>query len=377
MHRAAFGLAILVAVLFSRPAAAKAWWGLTPGTSTKADVLTTFGTAQREMPASARYYSGLVYQGSHARERGADEAQFYFDKEKVLTDVFVFLAVRIGREDVIRSYGSEYEAGRTHAGNLYFDYRSEGFIVVFEKDDQWVMQLQFTRPKAPRSSPPGIAAPAATPDLGKFGSGSGVFISADGHILTAAHVVARARKVMIVTAGVPVEATVLKIDEANDLAVLKAEVSSPVKPLLLGSPKSVSLGSSVFTVGYPNIQVQGVEPKFTQGVVNSLAGLQDDPRMFQISAEVQPGNSGGPLVNDRGEIVGVVVSKLNTEAAIRLTGDLPQNVNYAIKSSYATMLMDSIPLRTKTPAAASKSILKTEEVARRIVSASVLVLVQE
>jgi S1-C subfamily serine protease len=102
------------------------------------------------------------------------------------------------------------------------------------------------------------------------------------------------------------------------------------------------LGQGVFTIGFPNPDVQGLSPKLTKGEVRSLAGLQDDPRMYQISAPVQPGNSGGCLVDDAGNVVGIISSKLDTVAMAKATGDVPQNVNYALKISYAKLLLDSL-----------------------------------
>ena len=92
-------------------------------------------------------------------------------------------------------------------------------------------------------------------------------------------------------------------------------------------------------LGFPNIQIQGFSPKVTKGEISSVNGFGDDPRSWQISVPVQPGNSGGPLLDENGNLIGVVVSKLGMRAA-KLTGDMPQNVNYAIKSSYALALLE-------------------------------------
>ena len=87
--------------------------------------------------------------------------------------------------------------------------------------------------------------------------------------------------------------------------------------------------------GYPLSQVLATSGNFTTGNVTALAGLGDDSRFFQISAPVQPGNSGGPLLDENGNLVGIVSSKLNFLSEIRAQGDIPQNVNFAIKASVA------------------------------------------
>ncbi len=84
----------------------------------------------------------------------------------------------------------------------------------------------------------------------------------------------------------------------------------------------------------------GMEPKLTSGDVNSEKGLMDDPRFYQISVPVQAGNSGGPLLNSNGEVVGIVTSKLKAVEMSALTGDLTQNVNYALKAQYLLPLLD-------------------------------------
>jgi hypothetical protein len=186
-------------------------------------------------------------------------------------------------------------------------------------------------PQDSTAEPP---APAETPNS----SGSGAIISTEGHILTAAHVVAGAKRVTVTTKHGTRNAVVLRLDEANDLAVLKI-TGSTFAPLPIAPSRKMRLGQVVATIGFPNIEIQGFSPKVTRGEISSLNGIGDDPRAWQISVPVQTGNSGGPLLDENGNLVGVVVSKLGLKAA-KLTGDLPQNVNYAVKSAYALALLE-------------------------------------
>ena len=156
--------------------------------------------------------------------------------------------------------------------------------------------------------------------------------------MTSAHVVTGARTVKIFTAQGMKTASVLRIDEANDLAVLKlAEGTYPALPV--APSRRIRLGQTVATIGFPNVEIQGFSPKVTKGEISSLSGIGDDPRAWQISVPVQPGNSGGPLLDENGNLIGVVVSKLGLKAA-QATGDIPQNVNYAVKSTYALALLE-------------------------------------
>ena len=109
------------------------------------------------------------------------------------------------------------------------------------------------------------------------------------------------------------------------------------------SSSKAKTGSRVFTLGFPNIHLQGTEVKYTEGTISSLSGVANNPRHFQISTPVQSGNSGGPLVNEKGQVVGIVVAKLDEEATYEITGDLPENVNYAVKSSFILPFLESIP----------------------------------
>ena len=113
--------------------------------------------------------------------------------------------------------------------------------------------------------------------------------------------------------------------------------------LSFASRNSVRMGSDVFTIGFPNPLLQGVNKKLTDGVISSLTGHQDDIRLYQISVPVQPGNSGGALINENGNVVGIIVSILKAEAAFKISGALPQNVNYALKSTYALAMIDTVP----------------------------------
>src|SRR5208282_6623350 len=104
----------------------------------------------------------------------------------------------------------------------------------------------------------------------------------------------------------------------------------------------MALGESVFTVGFPNPGVQGMQPKLTRGEISSLAGVQDDPGEYQISVPVQPGNSGGAVVDEYGNVVGIVAARLSDQAAVATSGMTAQDVNYAVKSSRARNLLDAI-----------------------------------
>ena len=150
----------------------------------------------------------------------------------------------------------------------------------------------------------------------------------------------------------------------------------PACKLVAGAAsRTVKLGGTVATVGFPDIGLQGFAPKLAKGEIASLAGAADDPRYFQISLPVQPGNSGGALVDARGNVVGIVAAKLDASVALAATGSLPENVNYAVKSSLLLSFLESVPevsVKLKAPISGER---KFDEVVGSAQSASVLVLV--
>lgn len=135
-------------------------------------------------------------------------------------------------------------------------------------------------------------------------------------------------------------AQVIASDKADDLAILRSNLI--VDALPLAPAGELQRGISVLTIGYPNPSILGFESKVTDGIVNSLSGIQGDQRRVQISVPIQPGNSGGPLISSKGNVVGVVVSKLGTKY-MQATGDLPQNVGYAVNVARLRALIETTP----------------------------------
>jgi serine protease Do len=135
------------------------------------------------------------------------------------------------------------------------------------------------------------------------------------------------------------------------------------------------LGGTVATIGFPNIGMQGFAPKFARGEIASLSGASDDARYFQISVPVQPGNSGGALVDEHGNVVGIVSAKLDASVALAASGALPENVNYAVKSSFLLSFLESVPTVSAKLKAPNMKDEKFSDVVKSAQQAAVLVLV--
>lgn len=171
-------------------------------------------------------------------------------------------------------------------------------------------------------------------------SGTGFAISKDSLIVTAYHVIKDAKSIKVYLANDSfVSARVLYGDPVNDLAVLKIETTTP-NFLQIAPLRSIKTGDRVFTMGFPVSSILGKEAKYTEGVVSSLSGIKGASSLLQITVPVQPGNSGGALVNEIGEVVGIITSSAAILPFIEQSGTLPQNVNWAVKADYLRPLVE-------------------------------------
>ena len=189
-------------------------------------------------------------------------------------------------------------------------------------------------------------------------TGSGFFVSKDGWVLTNRHVVDSCVEVQVVTDGKPLPSTRSILSTTSDLALIKAPISPRGIAHFRGG-RGVRSGGQVYALGYPLAGILAVELNITGGNVSSLAGMAGDNSVLQHTAPIQPGNSGGPLVDGRGDVVGVVVSKASLELAA-LTGDIPENIAFAVKASIARDFLDAqgidYELRTSSASRAADEI---------------------
>mgnify|MGYP002405544632 CR=1 FL=1 len=186
---------------------------------------------------------------------------------------------------------------------------------------------------------------ASTAIDGIKATGSGFVISTDGVIATNAHVIEDADRIEIHLNNEfgtkTYSASVLLKDESNDVALLKIDDDEfkGFNSLPYSILQTTEIGEDVFTIGFPLSSLMGDNYKVTNGIISSNSGLKDDVRFIQITAPIQPGNSGGPLFNRDGNVVGLTTSKLNERAI----GTSIENVNYAIKATYLINIYNMLP----------------------------------
>ena len=187
----------------------------------------------------------------------------------------------------------------------------------------------------PQGKPPPLQPGERMPGEKPVSTGTS-FVAAAGRLLTNNHVVDGCGEMVARNAsGQEQTAKVIATDRQRDLALLTvAPGFGP--PLTFRTAPEVKRGETVVTYGFPLFGLLSSGPTLTTGNINALSGLRDNQTNFQISAPVQPGNSGGPLFDERGNVIGIVVAKLNAARIAELTdGDIPQNVNFAVKGNIA------------------------------------------
>jgi len=214
---------------------------------------------------------------------------------------------------------------------------------------------------------PGSNVADATPAQKVATSGTCFFVTKDGLAATSAHIVDGASRIEVTTStGSTYPATVERISRSTDVAVLRVSVGAA--PYLSLSPsRGVMTGDRVFTLGFPFTEILGSEPKFTDGAISSLSGIQGEQSLFQVTVPVQPGNSGGPLVTESGEVVGVIASTAAVELFFRAAGTLPQNINWAVKSEYVASV-GGLDMVERPTLSRSESIAQAKQATCRVVA---------
>jgi S1-C subfamily serine protease len=273
-------------------------------------------------------------------------------------------AVRSGRPDWGSNLLNRGPLGSGQAFNLRpnpeagcrFDIRlvlSDGReSVLRDRDICTDPRVELATAATPAPAAPPVAQARPNQQARRVSSGTG-FVVAPDRVLTNEHVVAGCTRVLARTSDGRWLATSApaQVDAALDLAVLTIP-GNLGPPLAFRSAPGIRRGEDVIVYGFPLAGLLSSDPKLTRGVVNALAGVQNDPNNFQISAEVQPGNSGGPMVDLQGNVVGVVVSKLDNRRVQNV-----DNVNFAVKGEIAQAFLrrSGVAFRTAESRGADRS----------------------
>lgn len=206
----------------------------------------------------------------------------------------------------------------------------------FDTETPWTPFAQGSQPDTP-------AVPDSSHTDDASGTGTGFFINATD-LVTAAHVIAGCARVALDSGAV---VDVIAADDDLDLAVLSSADRS-TDWLELSTDAAARLGEPVTALGYPYLGQFGQGLTVTGGNVSALPGGRFGETQLMISAPVQPGNSGGPLLNGDGAVIGVVVARINDMVVFEETGTLPQNMNFAVTNGTLTDFLQGAGVRVPT-----------------------------
>lgn len=220
-----------------------------------------------------------------------------------------------------------------------------------------VLNLKSVQNLTPRKSPD---------DTYKVASGTGFYISEDGHIITNHHVIDGCENMKVHSKGTIIDTLKIADDKVNDLALLK--ISKRPSHVFALTEKSPYPLQEVIVAGFPFGEQVSSTLKFTQGIVSSLAGLGNDYSQIQIDAAIQPGNSGGPILDEYGNIVAVAVAKLSLEKVLEDYGVIPENINFGVKASAVRNLMEGNAVPFKSP---STVVIPKEELSKNVTDGTV------
>lgn len=281
--------------------------------------------------------------------------------------------------DIVRSalFTASTAAGHRMANLLVASYQlgpqsglvlpPEGALMRFAQEVLAVLETEGQEPAPVPSFAGDDAATELDREPSPLSSGSGFYINALGSVMTNAHVVDGCKGLTV--AGRP--ARLAAMDKQLDLAVIDTEGGMPDDAEVLSfATGATRLNSDVTVAGYP---LNGLLSTLnvTRGSVSALKGLDNDATRLQITAPVQAGNSGGPIVDRYGQVIGVVVAKMDGLYVANATGDLPQNVNFGIRGSIARIFAEANGVAFSQTS--ESEVLAPEDLAERLQKATVLV----
>jgi S1-C subfamily serine protease len=262
---------------------------------------------------------------------------------------------------------SKLKARATQGQNrLIIEFSSAAIIAARSAAADWNPvgpRLEFgplgARPVLPRDQ---TANSSASPK--PVSSGSGFFVSHQGDLITNNHLIEGCRELRIVSDEKSNVARVIGTDVGADLAILRV-ADRPGDIASFRASNVEKPGEAVTVAGYPLQGLLTSKASVTTGIISALAGPKEDKKLIQITAPVQPGNSGGPLVDNQGNIIGVIVSKLNGLRVARVIGSLPENINFAVRADLAREFLDKYSIKYETAPPKTEP-LATPEIAEKV-----------
>ncbi len=294
--------------------------------------------------SSAQYHLGILFYNGWGVKKDYDEAAWLFKKSAEQDNPFALFNV-----------GFMYENGTGVTQNISdaIDCYKKALKLLpnYEQAKTALSRLGVSEDEVIQQTPTNTTTSQPTTkddDIPIDVSGTGFLIDKRGYLATNNHVTIGAKGIFVCLNidGIwkSYNAVLVKNDPTNDLSIIRIDDTNykPFSSLPYNFTTDVEeVASEIYTLGYPQVHIMGTEVKYTTGAINSKSGVQGDPTHYQISAHIDHGNSGGPMFNSKGTIIGITDSGLDKAEF----GD----VNYAIKSSYLKSLVDALPVKLELP----------------------------
>lgn len=262
------------------------------------------------------FNEGDKYVGEHQDNEGNGEGTFFWANGH--KDVGTF------KDGFLNGFATRYDA--------------DGEIIaqgVWKNDELQTAENSPSTPPKPSDNKPS----QNNGHIISASSGSGFAVSNDGYLVTNNHVIEGCQKVFVHHRGKQYETDVVSYDNQNDLALLKGNFQPDiVLPLTSDKPQ---LAQDVYVSGYPFGLNISSSVKVTKGIISSLTGIGNNLAEMQIDAALQSGNSGGPILDEYGNVVGVAVAKLDVKFALENFGAIPENTNFGVKANIVEALLDA------------------------------------
>jgi hypothetical protein len=257
------------------------------------------------------YADGAKYVGEWQNNEYHGQGTFTYPDGKKVVGNF--------ENDKLNGYATKYYAD----GNIY----QRGIF----KDDEFLNTQE--------TSPNNINKNNQNNDVIQASSGSGFAVSSDGYVITNNHVIEGCQEVIVHTKEKDIKTRIISSDRPNDLALLKGDFR-PEAVLALSNNRPVLL-EDIYVAGYPFGNSISSSIKVTKGIISSLTGIGNNYSNIQFDAALQPGNSGGPIIDNNGNVVAVAVSKLNRKFTLENFDVIPENTNFGIVSGAVKNILDS------------------------------------
>ena len=308
------------------------------GTNTHADgskYVGEFKNGKREGQGATFFTDGTKYFGGYKNDNYSGQG----------TIIFADGSTYVGqwKDNAMQGYGtSTFPDGNKYEGEYNNNKRNGQGIFTFSDgrtyDGQW-KNGKFKGSKIPTKPSPVSKTPPKNGEVLPASSGSGFAVSSDGYVITNSHVIDGCQDVFVHTPKKDFKMRVITNDPKNDLALLKGNFI-PLAVFSLSTERPEIL-QDIYVAGYPFGKKVSSSVKVTKGIISSLTGIGNDFSNFQMDAALQSGNSGGPVLDDMGNVVGVAVAKLDAMQMLKDTGSIPENTNFGIKSNVVKSVLDS------------------------------------